>query len=305
MTTTRHPEMLSDAPLGPSIHVAIPRIIGDLPAIGKDSQMTEGPRYSYRGIDDIMPHLKQLFARHGVHVTPVFDVLVDELGQTRSGNPQRRVVVKGMFRFTANDGSFTAAQTIGEALDTGDKAFNKAMTAAFKYAVIQTFAIAGADDPDNHQAELGGEQTPQARPTAERYPNFDALKALGPTLASAGVADDLKAWAAAQNISLNPGHDEPGLARVLEHAQGLLVTAAQDADADATEALATNAPAEVADAAVGRAVETEAAVVEMQDQLDAAIAKRALADPVEDVDTTDPLAKIMDEFGPGTTVVES
>lgn len=249
-----------------SIYQAIPRIIGELPAIGKDSRMTApgSPQYAYRGIDDIMPHLKPLLARHGVFIAPVYEVLVDDLGTTQGGKPQRRVVVKGMFRFVAADGSSLAAQTVGEALDTGDKSHNKAMTAALKYAVLQVFAIAGADDPDNHHAELGvdvrpvvgtpGEPFPEGAVmppggpwalTADRVlvyaetPNFEALVGLRADLDAAGIADVVRDWAEKEGVALARGHDEPGVARVVEYARKALADAehaAGDAEAAAQDA---------------------------------------------------------------------
>jgi hypothetical protein len=237
--------MTEPPPLIP-IHVAIPRIIGDLPAIGKDSKITEGPaRYAYRGIEDIMPHVRQLFARHGVHITPMFETLKDE-ALTINGKPWNRVVLQGTFRFGANDGSFLVARTIGEARDNSDKAYNKAMTAAYKYAITQVLAI-GGDDPDAyHPGEADAAPRPVAMPgepfpegavmpeggpwalnrhgvlVYQHTPNFEALAALKEQLAAAGVADLVREWAEREGVTLVRGHDEPGVARVVEYAAGLL-----------------------------------------------------------------------------------
>lgn len=285
----------------PDIYHAIPLIIGDLPAIGKDRQMTEGPRYSYRGIEDILPHIKQLFARYGVHLTPVFDVLVDAETTTSSGKPTRRIVVKGMFRFSANDGSFVAAQTIGEAMDSGDKATNKAMTAALKAALVQTFAVADADDPDHHRPELEG--APVAEPV--RYENFDTLKALGPTLAALNLAGAVKDYAGQHGIDLRPGHDEARLATVVIKARQLIVDRVTSATTPVVNASIT-APPPVPDTDV---------VAQARRELDEVLAARAGdAEPGVPADSVDPevaevaedeaLARIMDEFGPGTEVVD-
>ncbi len=54
------------------------------------------------------------------------------------------------FRFCADDGSSIEAVTIGEGMDSGDKATNKAMAVAFKYACFQVFCIPTEEmkDPD-------------------------------------------------------------------------------------------------------------------------------------------------------------
>lgn len=197
-----------------NIHTAITAVIRDLPSIGKASQMTEpgAPRYRYRGIDDIMPHIKRLLAKHQVYVTPSYTLLTDELGQTAKGRPQRRVVLNGRFTFTAADGSHIEAHTFGEAMDMGDKAFNKAMTAAYKYALVQTFAIAESmDDPDDHYPQIEA-----------ATPNYDALKALGPALKDAKVDTVVKEHAESIGADLRHGHDDASLEPVVAFARELL-----------------------------------------------------------------------------------
>jgi hypothetical protein len=279
---------MTEPPTLTPIHVAIPRIIGDLPAIGKDSEMKDGPRYSYRGIDDIMPHIKQLFARHGVHVTPVYEIVSDaEILVGKYDTKMTRAVVKGMFRFTANDGSSVVAQTIGEARDAGDKAYTKAMTSSFKYAILEVFAIAGGDDPDDYRPELVGAAA--AAPT----PNYDRLAELGPKMKAAGVADAVKAWAKAANIDLRRGHDDELLADVIAYAEDQLRPQSD---------VAPGPPP------VPEPIKPDTDVVaQARKELDEVIARGVEGEPavaVEDVDTTDPLARIMDQFGPGAEVVE-
>ena len=278
---------MTEPPTLTPIHIAIPRIIGDLPAIGKDSEMKDGPRYSYRGIDDIMPHIKQLFARHGVHVTPVYEIVSDtEIEVGKFNTKMTRAVVKGMFRFTANDGTSVVAQTIGEARDAGDKAYTKAMTSSFKYAILEVFAIAGGDDPDDYRPELVGAVAPE--PT----PNYDRLAELGPKMKAAGVADAVKAWAKAANIDLRRGHDDDRLADVIAYAEDQLRPQPE---------VVTGPPP------VPEPIKPDSDVVaQARKELDEAIERAGVeGEPaVEDVDATDPLARIMDQFGPGAEVVE-
>lgn len=281
---------MTEPPILTPIHVAIPRIIGDLPGIGKDSQMTQGQQYAYRGIDDIMPHVKQLFARHGVHIAPIYELVSDtEVVVGRNNAKMTRVVLKGMFRFTANDGSSVVAQTYGEARDSGDKAFNKAMTAALKYAILQVFAIADGDDPDAHRPELSDGEQRGAAPAPEAYPNFNTLKALGPRLKAANLDGAVKKFAHAAGIDLRPGHDEDRLPGVIAEANRLLAATGS-----------TSGPPPVP-APIQRDL-----VAEAKAELDAKLAgvDGEPAVPVDDVDTTDPLARIMEQFGPGTEVTD-
>ena len=72
------------------------------------------------------------------------------------GALMNRVLYPQTFRFihTAS-GDYIDVPILGEASDVGDKASNKAMTAALKYALRQTFLIETGDDPDKHPS---GEQ---------------------------------------------------------------------------------------------------------------------------------------------------
>lgn len=205
-----------------TIFEAIPAIMAELPAIGKDSEMKDG-QYNYRGIDDILPHTVPLFAKHGVFIAPIYEVIESGLFTTRTGSVMHRSVVKGSFWFYASDGSRIAAQTIGEALDVSDKSINKAETAAYKYAILQVLGINGGDDPDDYRPETaeavaGGQVT---------YQNYDKLAALGPVLKALTLHEEVKAWAADQGIDLRPGHDEENLAKVVEFATATITNVLQ------------------------------------------------------------------------------
>ena len=70
-------------------------------------------------------------------------------------------------RFTAKDGSFVTTESVGEGVDTSDKAAGKATSYAMKSALIHTFLVPTVDleDPDGTNPELdrpGEYQTPAA-----------------------------------------------------------------------------------------------------------------------------------------------
>ena len=100
-----------------------------------------GLSYAFRGIDDILPVLQPLFVKHGVLVTPEVIEREREMVTTSKGAAMISVRVLVRHTFSAIDGSTRIATTLGEALDTMDKATNKAMTAAFKLALVESFSI--------------------------------------------------------------------------------------------------------------------------------------------------------------------
>ena len=105
--------------------------------------------YNFRGIDDVYAALSPLLAKHGLTIIPRVRerVLVERINA--KGNPLFYVTVHAEFDFvSAEDGSKHTAATFGEAMDSGDKATNKAMSAAYKYAAFMTFAIPTEGDND-------------------------------------------------------------------------------------------------------------------------------------------------------------
>ena len=125
--------------------------------IAKDHTNTQGASYKFRGIDDVYNTLCPMLAEHSLCILP--RMLTRELveRQAKSGAALFYVTVEAEFDFvSAEDGSTHTVRTFGEAMDSGDKATNKAMSAAYKYAAFQAFAIpvAGDNDADAHTHEV-------------------------------------------------------------------------------------------------------------------------------------------------------
>jgi hypothetical protein len=117
--------------------------------IAKNRRNTQGSGYMFRGIDDVYQALSPLLAQHGLVIIPRMMKRTCEERQSKAGGALFYVTVEAEFDFVAaEDGSSHTARTFGEAMDSGDKATNKAMSAAYKYAAFQTFAIPTEGNPD-------------------------------------------------------------------------------------------------------------------------------------------------------------
>lgn len=113
--------------------------------------------YSFRGIDDVYNALSPLLAEHGLCILPrcTERLCVERVNQ--KGTAMFYVTVKAEFDFVAaEDGSKHTVVMYGEAMDSGDKATNKAMSAAYKYAAMQAFSIPteGDNDADAYTHEV-------------------------------------------------------------------------------------------------------------------------------------------------------
>jgi hypothetical protein len=113
--------------------------------------------YSFRGIDDVFNALSPVLAAQGLCILPRMLTRECVERQTKSGGTLFYVTVEAEFDFVcAEDGSKHTVKTFGEAMDSADKATNKAMSAAYKYAAFQAFAIPteGDNDADAHHHEV-------------------------------------------------------------------------------------------------------------------------------------------------------
>ncbi|HEJ9552532.1 TPA: ERF family protein, partial [Proteus mirabilis] len=93
--------------------------------------------------------------KHGLLILPrIIERTVTER-QTQRGGLLFYVVVKAEFEFVSvEDGSKHTVVTYGEAMDSGDKATNKAMSIAYKYAAFQTFCIPTEETAIDADAEV-------------------------------------------------------------------------------------------------------------------------------------------------------
>ena len=157
----------------PLIYKKIIEVMADINAIGKDRR-NQQQGFQFRGIDDVMNELHSSLAKCGVFVLPKVLEETRTTGKTSRGGDMFYTRLKINFGFYAEDGSHVDAVVIGEAMDTGDKASNKALSIGLKYAMLQVFCIPTEDekDPDavSPQPAAGTmQQQPQQKKTAAKF----------------------------------------------------------------------------------------------------------------------------------------
>jgi len=143
------------------IYEKIPAIMADVQTIGKDRKNVQ-QKYSFRGIDDVYNEVHKVFAKHKVFTVPeVLDAKHEER-TSRAGGVLIYRIYTIRYRFYASDGSYVDSVVIGEGMDSGDKAGNKAMSVAHKYALLQMLLVPTDDakDPENESHEINGKPKP-------------------------------------------------------------------------------------------------------------------------------------------------
>ncbi|EOC0436875.1 ERF family protein [Cronobacter dublinensis] len=138
------------------VYQAISAVAKEMAATGisKDRTNTQ-QNFKFRGIDQVYNALAPALVNHGLLILPrITDRTVTER-TTPKGTVLFYVVVKAEFDFVSTkDGSVHTVVTYGEAMDSGDKATNKAMSIAYKYAAFQAFCIPTEETAIDADAEV-------------------------------------------------------------------------------------------------------------------------------------------------------
>lgn len=169
---------------GTELAKAIIRVMNEVPYVQK--QKVAGLNYSFAGEAALIESLHPAMVRNGLAIVPVGAEIIDrDLFTTKSGSVMRHVLGVFSYKLVHTSGEFVMLQTVGEANDTGDKAANKAMTAAYKYALRQAFNIETGDDPDRHSSQE--QEAGNENPTPEYHLETDKVKELQEAISSTGT----------------------------------------------------------------------------------------------------------------------
>lgn len=141
----------------PNVYACIAEVSAEIAKEGiAKSRSNQQQGYKFRGIDDVYNALAPILAKHHLVILPRMLSREQTERQSRGGGSLFCVVVDAEFDFVSTvDGSKHTTKAYGEAMDSADKATNKAMSAAYKYTAFQTFCIPteGDNDADGHTPE--------------------------------------------------------------------------------------------------------------------------------------------------------
>jgi hypothetical protein len=147
----------------PTVQEALTKVMNDVREVAKNDRNTQ-QNFSFRGIDAVVNAVAPALRRHGVVVVPDL-VSIDYLPFTSSKGTAMmcaRVVVTYVFCGPGGDRLTTTVP--GEAMDAGDKSTAKAMSVAFRTALLQSLALPTDDvDPDAESYNVG--ESTDNRPT--------------------------------------------------------------------------------------------------------------------------------------------
>ena len=150
---------------------ALAQVMADVQAVGKKDR-NEHQKFMFRGIDAVLNAVGPALRKHGVVVVPhVEDVSYDTV-TTTTGKASTACRVVVTYRFHHGE-SALECRVAAEAWDHGDKATPKAMSVAFRTALLQALALP-TDEPDP-DASTYEQAAPDHRQTAMRDAELNDL----------------------------------------------------------------------------------------------------------------------------------
>lgn len=164
----------------PAIFAALQRVKDSVGAVGK-IERNEQQKFNFRGVDSVVNAVAPHFNREGITTCPkvishVYDTV--EVGRNKTVMGHVTLVVE--YTFWALDGSSVISTVFAESMDAGDKAAAKAMSVAYRIALLQTLNLPTDEpDPDSVSYERAGgvpDENPVSAPKASASRSASARK---------------------------------------------------------------------------------------------------------------------------------
>lgn len=177
-----------------SIYAKIQSVMNEVQYLEKDGKIDPNEGKSYKVITEekVTSSVRAAMAKNGLVMFPEAieeDTLNEAVEYEYKGKPKKKTNrfcrVKVTYRMVDTEtGESITIQSCGSGADTQDKAVGKAMTYAYKYALLRTFAIPTGEDPDlissdDYNAKLTGEEKPEPpKEVKNRVPTKDEFESL-------------------------------------------------------------------------------------------------------------------------------
>lgn len=124
-------------------------------AVAKNNSTTGGgPKFNYRGIEDLMNALHPILAEHGLIIVPH---VLEHSTERYEGYKNFNLIstVRVAYHVYGQDGTSLPEPVIGvgSGVDNSDKSYGKAMSYAYKMAIGQLFSVPTEEDNESGNRE--------------------------------------------------------------------------------------------------------------------------------------------------------
>lgn len=190
-----------------TVFQAVADVMADVTHVGK-SDRNDFHKFMFRGIDTVIDNVGPALRKHRVMVFPELLQLDSRDTQTDKGKTAREVTVRVKYTFYGPAGDDLSVVVPGEAQDTGDKAVSKAMSVAFRTALLQALAIPTREqEPDAQTYERAADPV-----LGLKKKIMEAAKGRGWDVD--GLAQDYAEWSQGGDVRTA---EEPDLAAYLKY----------------------------------------------------------------------------------------
>lgn len=203
------------------IYTALANVMAEVDHVAKRDR-NEHQKFLFRGIDAVVNAVGPALRNHGVIVVPMVDSITYDNVMTSNNKPASACRVVASYVFYAEDGSSITTKVAGEAWDHGDKATPKAMSVAFRTALLQALALP-TDEPDadsqTYEQAAGGAAAPPPDPVGQARSHLADVwrRTHGGALDPAEVAAAFEAFASGTPFAQATPGDIARFAQVVEH----------------------------------------------------------------------------------------
>lgn len=164
---------------------AVAAVMGEVKDLPKDGMNAE-QRYAFTSESAIANAVRPLLAKHQLSILPESVTVEHDAYQTKSGGTMNRVYAFVTYRMLHSSSETLTLSSVGLGADSGDKAVAKALTAAYKSLLIQTFCLGrSGTDADESTPEEAAHPVRQSAPAPQRQ--APAAKEGGPVMRIGGA----------------------------------------------------------------------------------------------------------------------
>lgn len=195
----------------PSVTEAMTGAMRSVTAIGK-SDFNDFHRFNFRGIDTVLDHVGPAFREHGILTFPKLVSLTAETVKSSKDKPMRLTTVTVEYTFVGPAGDRETTTVPGEAWDLEDKGSSKAMSVAFRTALLQVLAIP-TKERDPHAGPIVSTKLAALREEAKQL----TMGQQGWTFEQ--LADEYAAWSQGADIAAAEEADMDKFVRTLRPKQ--------------------------------------------------------------------------------------
>lgn len=126
-----------------NIHQRIHAVMSELDYIQKSERKVNG-QYRFVSHDDVTAKIHPMLVKHGI-------VIESSVYNTKQDGNRTEVYLNVRFVNIDKPEDQFSVNSIGYGIDSSDKGPGKAISYAFKYAILKTFCLETGDDPDQDQ----------------------------------------------------------------------------------------------------------------------------------------------------------